>query len=355
MPSSPFARTARVPADEQDLFTALRGALTARLASYLEAKAAEVAHLAPQASPLVDSIRGLTLRGGKRLRAAVALAAYRAVDPEADWEHVIDVAAAVELLQVFLLIHDDWMDGDLQRRGGPAVHAALRAQYEDDHIGDSLGVLAGDLACTYSWELLLQAPYPDNQRSAALNAFIELQKEVYFGQHLDIVRHEDVQRMHLLKTTSYTVRGPARLGALLSANTTGEQLDAFDRWALLVGEAFQIRDDVIGVFGDSADSGKPGDDLQHAKLTSVVAALPDSTKPEDHAPLASIWGKVDATPAAVDAARAYLRQLGVNETLERRIVELSDCAQTVLQESVLGFGGVEFLRELTGALTRRSA
>ena len=342
-------------ADEEHLFTVLRRDLTQRLQSFLEAKAAETERLAPEAGPLLDSIASLTLRGGKRLRAAVALAAYRAVDEEGDWTRVIDVGAAIELLQVFLLIHDDWMDGDLQRRGGPAVHAALRKVYEDDHIGDSLGVLAGDLACVYSWEMLLQAPYPEHQRAAALSAFIDLQKEVYFGQHLDIVGHEDVRRMHLLKTTSYTVRGPARLGALLSPTAQGTELEALDRWSLLVGEAFQIRDDVIGVFGDMAESGKPGDDLQHAKRTSVIAALPEGSTPKEHAQLAEVWGRLDATAEDVETARAHLRRLGVDAVLESRIGELSDRAQTILRESSLGRQGTELLVQLTNALTRRSA
>ena len=132
-----------------------------RLARYFDDKRAQAERLAPEAPELVGAIAALTLRGGKRLRPALLAAAYRAADEARPIEAVIDACCALELLQTYLLVHDDWMDQDDERRGGPSVLAAmLRDAHDGDaHLGASLGVLAGDLASAYASELLTHAAY----------------------------------------------------------------------------------------------------------------------------------------------------------------------------------------------------
>src|SRR5262245_15220121 len=125
-----------------------------RLRAYFDRQLERARAIAPEAPELIEAIATLTMRGGKRLRPAVLVAALRAVDPERAARDVVDACAALELLQTYLLIHDDWMDGDEERRGGAAVHAALRdAHGGDAHLGAALAVLAGDLACAQAWEL----------------------------------------------------------------------------------------------------------------------------------------------------------------------------------------------------------
>ena len=129
-------------------------------------------------------------------------------------DDVLSACSALELLQTYLLVHDDWMDRDDVRRGGPSVHAALRAQVGDAHLGDALAILAGDLGSAYAWELLfgtkiMQPPTPE-----VLRAFSTIQREVVLGQQLDVMGSPEVGLMQRLKTGSYTVRGPLRLGAL---------------------------------------------------------------------------------------------------------------------------------------------
>ncbi|MBC7173488.1 MAG: polyprenyl synthetase family protein, partial [Polyangiaceae bacterium] len=188
------------------LVEATRQGIDAALARFFETKRAEVRSISPASEILVDEVEALTMRGGKRLRPIVLAAAHLAVRDDAPLESAIPIGAALELLQSYLLIHDDWMDGDLTRRGGPAVHASLRRRLGNEHLGDSLGVLAGDLAGTWAWELTLSTPFPAHRRDAALAAYARVQVEVYLGQHLDIVADSDVPRMQDLKTSSYTVR-----------------------------------------------------------------------------------------------------------------------------------------------------
>ena len=129
----------------------VREAVNTRLRRGLDSERDRLSRLGVEAVELVDAVAELTLRGGKRLRPAVLYASYRAVRPQGSIEGVLEAAAGLELLQTYLLIHDDWMDGDVERRGGPSVHTRFAERHRDERLGASLGILAGNLACTFSW------------------------------------------------------------------------------------------------------------------------------------------------------------------------------------------------------------
>ena len=234
----------------------LKSAVDLRLEAFFDHKAAQASNRSPDGAVLVQAVRELTLRGGKRLRPAVALAGFVATSEESHTDAIYDLGAALELLQSYLLIHDDWMDRDLTRRGGPAVHAHFRQTQPSDHEGDSLGILAGDLAGTFAWETFIGADFPVSRRQEALEYFTSLQIDVIYGQHLDIVASKDVDRMHELKTGAYTVEGPLHLGALL-ADATHAQIQHLLLVGRPLGKAFQVRDDLLGAFGDPRQTGKP--------------------------------------------------------------------------------------------------
>jgi geranylgeranyl diphosphate synthase type I len=302
----------------------VRSLVDARLAAFFAAKRLETERISPRSVELVAALESLTMRGGKRLRPVVAAAAMLAVDPGRDLASVVDLGASLELLQTYLLAHDDFMDGDLERRGGPAVHAIFRAAYADDHLGDSLGVLGGDLASAYSLELFLGAPFAASRLRDGLEALLDLRKEVYFGQHLDIVGDADVARMHDLKTGSYTVRGPARLGGLLG-NASEAQLTVLRAWADPLGEAFQLTDDLLGTFGDASATGKPGDDLRHGKRTSLVVRAEAQLPAPELAALQRLLGDPYAPDAVVASVMASLETHGIRAAVEARA---SECLAT---------------------------
>lgn len=332
----------------------LRAGVDERLARFFDEKKCETRSISSPTLELVEEIEALTMRGGKRLRPALAAAAYRCVRPGDGMEPLLELSGSLELLQSYLLIHDDWMDGDEVRRGGAAVHASLHRIHRDRHLGAALAVLAGDLASAYAWELFMGAPYPIQSRSTALSLFLQTQKEVYCGQHLDLIGDADVARMHGLKTTSYTVRGPMLLGALLG-EASQRQMEALSSWARPIGEAFQVRDDLLGALGSPEATGKPGLDLQHGKLSSVLAELRQSTDRAAREPVERIVGRSEVSDRELNQARDLLHDLGVVERLERRIRALRKQADAVLNDAPFSSQGQSMLVRLADKLTVRQA
>jgi geranylgeranyl diphosphate synthase type I len=329
----------------------VRMEVDASLERFFESKCEEARRLSPQAIELVTEVRDLTMRGGKRLRPIVTAAAFRAVSGVCDVSPTIEVGAALELLQAYLLIHDDWMDKDNERRGGPAVHYAFQKKHRHEHLGASLGILAGDLASTFGWELLLGASFPKGRRDQALELFVKVQKEVFAGQQLDLMTDVDVERMHDLKTGSYTTRGPAELGGIL-ADVDAAGLQSLRAWSAPLGVAFQLRDDLLGTFGSVQETGKPGDDLQHGKQNAVVAAF-RRLGPSDaeQAALDRVWGRTDATGEEIFAATRVLS--AAKAEVETRLAFLVDQARSALAASPFGKDGRRVLKEVTWRLTDR--
>jgi len=276
------------------------------------------------------------------------------VRPGQGMERLAELCGSLELLQSYLLIHDDWMDGDEVRRGGAAVHASLERIHHDRHLGAALAVLAGDLASAYAWELFMRAPYPVQSWSTAASLFLRTQKEVYCGQHLDLIGDADVARMHDLKTTSYTVRGPMLLGALLG-EPSQRQAEALNGWATPIGEAFQIRDDLLGALGSPGATGKPGLDLQHGKLSSVLAELRQSTDRAAREPVEHIVGRSEVSDRELSQARDLLHDLGIADRLEQRIKALRKQADEVLDVAPFSPQGRSMLARLADKLTVRQS
>jgi geranylgeranyl diphosphate synthase type I len=321
------------------------------LERFFESKCEEATRLSPQAIELVTEVRDLTMRGGKRLRPIVTAAAYRAASGATDLTPTFEIGAALELLQTYLLIHDDWMDEDNERRGGPAVHYAFQEKHGDSHLGASLGILAGDLASTFGWELLLSGSFPEARRDEGLALFVRIQKEVFAGQQLDLMTDADVERMHDLKTGSYTTRGPAELGGIL-ANADVASIQSLRRWATPLGVAFQLRDDLLGTFGNVQQTGKPGDDLRHGKHNAVVAAFRRLGPSEaERAVLEGVWGRAEATDEEVCAATEVLS--AARREVGARVVFLADESRGALAESPFDDDAKQILEEVTRRLTDR--
>tara|TARA_B100001750_G_scaffold219771_1_gene206913 strand:+ start:1420 stop:2451 length:1032 start_codon:yes stop_codon:yes gene_type:complete len=322
------------------------------LRTYLDEKLLEARQISPSSLELVEGIRSLTLRGGKRLRPIVLQAAMRAVGPERDLGDATAVSASLEVLQSYLLIHDDWMDQDDERRGGPAVHAMYRNDH-GEHEANALAILAGDLASAYALELILRTPWGEGQNEA-LGLFIRIQKEVFYGQHLDLTQDPDVARMHDLKTGSYTVRGPLLLGALLGGATEA-QTEALLAYGNPLGEAFQLADDLIGTFGDSGHTGKPGDDLTHRKRNGLVAMAEARLEGKAREELSTLMnGRGHADEALVARVASAMVDHGIRSEVEARITELLASSEKALDDSGFDPQGVEILRFVARKLALRT-
>lgn len=291
------------------------------LASFLDAEQARRAELGSAVGEVLGAVRSLATRGGKRFRAVLASCAFEGAggDPE-----VFDGAlVALELLQVYFLVHDDWMDGDLVRRGGPTVHAMLRER-RGERLGDVAAILAGDWACGAAQEALATVRVTPACGAEAARAFARMQSDVVCGQILDVfaesLTEAEVERMHALKTGAYTVRGPLELGAAL-AGAPAAHARALVEFADPLGVAFQLRDDLLGTFGDEGVTGKPryGDLLQKKRTTLIVLGQRD---PRAKGAIDALFA--DAAPSterAAACARA-LESAGVRADVEARLASL---------------------------------
>lgn len=336
--------------DLKSWMDAVKSRVDSRLEGYFSEKLKEATLISPDSVELVEGVQSLTLRGGKRFRPMMVEAGYGAVSPGAA-DTVVDAGASLEVLQSYLLIHDDWMDQDDERRGGPAVHAMYRGRY-DLHMANSLGILAGDLASTYSLELLMGGPFAAEQLGKAVQIFLQIQKEVLLGQHLDITAHPDVAKMHDLKTTSYTVRGPLLLGAAL-AGASDAQNEALTAYANPLGEAFQLADDLLGTFGNMATTGKPGNDVKNRKRTSLVGEAERLLAPGSRDVLDRVMAG-EEKEGDVDAAVALLVSCGAKANVENRLRQRADESKAALQGAPLDSAGITILAGLADRLALRA-
>ena len=344
------------PASTESWTAALVSRVNARLERFFDEKRAHAQRLSPRAEELVAAVAELTMRGGKRLRPLAIYAGYRAAarDEHPDFEEVVTLGASIELLQTYLLIQDDWMDDDEERRGGPAAHVAFKRQVGDSKLAASLAILAGDIAAGFAFELLHATRFPPRRAAAALQAFTTMHFEVVCGQQLDLLGHEAVTLVHHLKTGSYTVRGPVTLGALLG-DASDEQLQALERFARPLGIAFQLRDDVLGTFGDTHSTGKPaGHDLREGKNTALVSEARTLLSAADRDRLDEVLGNPLATTAAVDAVTGALERSGARARVESELdLRLAE-ARTALQEGqTLQPEGVAMLLQLLERIALR--
>lgn len=338
------------------LAAAIRGDVDARLERLLNAKVTEARPIGPEFEVLVSAVRDLCMRGGKRLRPALLVAGYRAASATAPLEPALDAGVALELLQAYFLIHDDWMDGDRVRRGGPAVHAMLGRHFRSAELGDRAAILAGDYAAALAAEAVAQIPMAPARLQRVSAAFATMQLDVVAGQQLDLVgKAARVETVYTLKTTAYTVRGPLRMGALL-AGASPRLLSAIDRFSEPLGIAFQLRDDLLGAFGDPARTGKPlGTDLKTGKRTLLLELALKQARGPARQLLKGVLGNPAATRSQLARALEAVEQTGAPLRVEARIEELKSAALRALDTAPLAAEGHALLLGAAALLVARQA
>jgi geranylgeranyl diphosphate synthase type I len=259
------------------LSRSLVDAIEGTLASFLAAQVAALDAADPALGGLARTTRDLVRAGGKRLRPTFAYWGWRAVSDD-PVEPVLPALAALELMHTFALVHDDVMDESATRRGRPTAHRIFARQH-GARFGESAAILVGDLCLVWADQLLARTPMPTATLFAVRARYDRMRVEAVAGQYLDVLGESDpgqwsIDRALLvarLKTASYTVQRPLQYGLALAGPASPAIDDAFEQYGALVGEAFQLRDDLLGVFGDPAVTGKPaGDDLRSGKPTTLM-------------------------------------------------------------------------------------
>ncbi|HEX5595351.1 MAG TPA: polyprenyl synthetase family protein [Micromonosporaceae bacterium] len=317
--------------------------------------------------PLADAVEAFVLRGGKRLRPAFAYWGYRGAGG-VDCDAVVTSLAALELLQASALIHDDLIDRSDTRRGEPAIHRRFALQHrcagwggDADDFGGAAAILLGDLCLVWSDELLHGGGLDPQTVAQARPVFDDMRTEVTVGQYLDVLTQvtgdtsvERAGKVARYKSAKYTVERPLLLGAALAGAPAAVRA-AYSGYGLPLGEAFQLRDDVLGVFGDPAQTGKPaGDDLREGKRTYLVAATIEATDEAGRTVLARRLGDPELDAAGVDQLRDIITGSGALARTEQRIAELTDRALAALDGVELDPEARGVLAELAMAATHRA-
>jgi geranylgeranyl diphosphate synthase, type I len=331
------------PVDVEDL----RARVDRALVALLDRELAALAFMEGDLDVVARALRGFVLEGGKRLRPAFVWWGYRGAGgppdgPRAD--AVVRAACSVELLHVCALIHDDIMDGSEVRRGRPAMHVEFAGMHrgwtwrgDPAAFGTGAAVLMGDLAFTWADAALADAGLPDDRLAAALKVFNTLRSELMGGQYLDLLEarrgspgEAAVRRVLTYKSGKYTIERPLHLGLAIAG---GPQALApwYSAYGLPLGEAFQLRDDVLGVFGSPEVTGKPaGDDLREGKETYLVLKARERGGGAERRLLEAALGEPKLTDDDVEAVREVIAGSGALADTEARIAELLAQAKVAL-------------------------
>lgn len=255
------------------------------LGSYFDIRLEELAAVDPFVWELGTFLRDFTLCGGKRMRPIFAWTAFSSVNSDEDPAAVIQAVSSLELIQACALIHDDIIDASDSRRNAPTVHKRVEAYHADkkwagssSRFGENIAILLGDLALSWSDDMFHSSGISTQAYRAASLAWQAMRTEVINGQILDIAnecrQYEDIDsalKVMRYKTAAYTIERPLHLGAAI-AGASEEIITALREYGRCIGMAFQIRDDLLGVFGDPSITGKPaGDDLREGKRTLLLA------------------------------------------------------------------------------------
>ena len=310
-------------------------AVDARLESLLDGERDRWVALDPGLEAPLDALHAFVLRGGKRLRPAFCHWGYVGCGGDPDDPAWVEAGAALELLHCFALVHDDVMDGSSTRRGLPTVHVAFERLHHDAgwrgeqrRFGEGAAILVGDLAFVLADRLLAGAGRP------AWDVWDELRLEVNVGQYLDMfhtVRGEPTvaaaQRICTYKTAKYTIERPLHLGAALAGASDLATRAALTGYGLPLGEAFQLVDDLLGVFGDPARTGKSvDDDLREGKPTRLLALALERATGDDLALLRTRIGASDLRHDEVLDILAVLESTGARADVEAAVADLAAAA-----------------------------
>lgn len=350
----------------------LRARVQQRVDAFLSDQGAVLGEVGSATDDLLAAIRSL-LSGGKRLRAAFLYWGARAAG-EPDAPALVTLATGMEFFQAAALIHDDVMDDSDTRRGMPAAHRSLAARHEGagwdgdaGRFGLAGAILAGNLCLIWTDELFAGCGLPAERLARGRPVFDAMRTQLMGGQYLDVVgsarpwtrlsTDERLRRAHQVnryKSAKYTVEHPLLIGALVGG-AGRDDLESLARYGLDLGHAFQLRDDLLGVFGDPAATGKPaGDDLREGKRTVLMAHALAGAEPADAAVLEERLGDPGLTAEDVERLRAIIGASGAVEAVEYEIAQLAGTARLALKStSALEPGALDVLDRLIDTATAR--
>ena len=340
--------------------------VTASLEEFLDDRARWLDGISAELAPVAATVRDFVLDGGKRLRPAFAYWGWRGADGP-DGAPIVRAAACLELLHASALIHDDLMDASETRRGAPSVHRRFATLHRSagwrgsaESFGAAGAILLGDLCLVWADDMLARAGLPAERLVRAIPVYNEMRGELMAGQYLDVLAQatggagpDGALTVARYKSAKYTVERPLHLGAAL-AGADQAVLDAYTAYGLPLGEAFQLRDDLLGVFGDPVVTGKPaGDDLREGKRTALVALTLQRATPEQAATVERLFGDPDLDGEGVAVLRDVIVGTGAVGAVEELINERTARALAALDAAPITRQAHDTLAALAVAATAR--
>lgn len=354
-------------------------AVSQRLDNFVAARYAETRDAGDEADMFVAAAAS-ALQGGKRLRARFCLTGWRAarrgLSSDVMSQDAVAAAASLEIFHAAALVHDDLVDNSDTRRGRPAAHRALEARHRSagwagdaEAFGRSAAILLGDLLVAWSDDLLeeglaaadpaiagaTRAEYATMRRDVTLGQFLDVAEESAFAIQPDDTHAERALRVASLKSARYSIQQPLLIGAAL-AGADAAQRGALAAFGHPVGMAFQLRDDVLGVFGDAAVTGKPsGDDLREGKRTVLVAYAREAMAAGSRRVFDELLGDPELDGGQIASLQATIVSTGALERVETLIAAYAKEADRALSGARLDDAAVGELRDLARAATSRSS
>ena len=368
--STPSGYRCAVGNDAQGTLELVREQVQAELVSYLTLQREYLSGIGSELIPVCDALESFLLDAGKRLRPLFAYAGFLATGATPTQQD-IRAMTSLELLQACALIHDDLMDKSDTRRGKPAIHRHFENLHQfqtlnglSAQFGEAAAVLLGDLALVWSDHMLHTSGVSNDSLLSALSVHDEMRIELMAGQYLDVREAGEktpnvdrALRIARYKSGKYTIERPLHLGASLAVTDAKQRSNLasiLSAYGLPLGEAFQLRDDLLGVFGDPSVTGKPaGDDLREGKRTVLIAMTFERATAAACDELAKYLGNEELTSSEIERARLLIRESGSVEVVEELIEGLLTNALQAASSEEISPQARELLVLLATSATRR--
>ena len=353
----------------EELHTEVNAALT----TFLDSHCQSLIDIGSELAPVAQSLSAFTLDSGKRFRPLLATLGYLATGKELN-AAALSTLSGLELVHVCALIHDDVMDQSDTRRGAPTIHRIFEALHRSEKLqgsselyGEASAILLGDLALVWASKMARTSGIEMGELGSFFAIFDEMQSELMAGQFLDIheqaLGSQSVERslkVARYKSAKYSIERPLHAGVALAlhddASRAADLYAHFSAFGLPLGEAFQLRDDVLGVYGESAATGKPvGDDLREGKRTALLALAHKFANPAQKELLETLIGRADLSAHQIDQLQRAIDDSGALQEVENMISRLTEESLTALLAAPIDSHAQQLLAEMSTRATQRKS
>ena len=344
----------------------IRSAIDQALNEFIQHEDKYLAGIGPELNPVAEAVERFLLNGGKRLRPLFAYVGLLGAGIQPN-KSMLNAIASLELVHVCALIHDDVMDGSDTRRGAPSIHKSFEGMHSEkklvgspEKFGIASAILIGDLALIWSAQMLHNSGLTNEELISALPVYDEMRVELMAGQYLDVYEQslgtQSIERslkVARFKSGKYTIQRPLHFGAALGKADEG-LISTYTNFGIPLGEAFQLRDDLLGIFGDPTQTGKPsGDDLREGKRTVLMAVAMDKSNKTQLEEIKKFFGDPNLTSKQVEQLQEIIIETGAVSHIESMIEEFTSTSLSALNHGGINPIGKGLLTELAILATSR--